>query len=764
ATPAAIDATPARAGALGAAEVTAHGFEREADRAAARSFDTRAERSAIREAPIRMSGSAELSSGSAADRSAKGDASDRAAHAGTTASDRPSSAERAADTIERTASERLAVAGPSDRAAISEVSSSAASASTAVRVTPVVDGSTPADSGVTTPASVRPAPRTTPYRAVVERDSVGAQTEITERPRPGTSDFSEEVTEFPSAPPPGMQLETSSQTRLARDESAPAPMTGELLRSARAVGIDFGGRSIRIGTLDASGQLQLLTTAGASFVPALVAVRSDGTLAAGAKARSIFVDDPSRAIAPRTVLRAMKSGAIDPASKLTNVSVENGRVFVDLGVRTFELGELLTALFAIVRSTIVAQLGDAPVNTIVSIPSDLDPEARTLLKESAKAAKLPIARLVSEPEALIRAYSIDDQPIETMLMVDVGATHVGLAIARRGRDGFAVVGSRWVNEVSATDLDARVVELTLNELATQAGEDHRGDPSARIKLLEAAERARMDIRRSQIVELKVSLAAPGGAANVGVERTIKLSRGRIYQVTEDAIRQILAKVQELLREVGVHPRALGAVVLAGSGGLYPPLVQALQALTQKDPLASLSPAHVFALGLARVGSVLERSEIAKRPDSLSASIGIELPGGRFRPLIRAGEQLPIRLSRKHATTRDNQTEIELELYQGEGETVRSCTHLGKITLTGVPKGPRGTVQIDLQIDVDMDEVATVALSHQASGHRVERVYATKQTPDQRRTALAAQRAAMDAAESKDKPAQKKGLLSRLLGR
>lgn len=636
--------------------------------------------------------------------------------------------------------------------------------------------------------SSRPPPRVGPYRPVIERDhaevSIPDPAELsrpparapskippappvaTEPPAPvqqkielQRSDFSEEVTQVP---PERLNEPVPSTTRLARDEqSGKEPQTTGDLSSAHVAGIDFGGRWVRVGRLK-QGELELISSGGSPYIPALVAVRSDGTLAVGAKARTIFLDDPTRAVAPRTILRAMKGGGIDPSSRLTNVSVENGKVFVDLGVRSVDLHEILVAFFSSIRSMLAAHFGSDNIRALISIPNDLDPEARTLLKEATKEAKLPNVKLYSEVEAVIRAYNLEAQPIETMLMVDVGATHVGLAVARRGRDGFAVVGSRWIDELSASELDARVVDLTLNELNQQAKEDHRSDLGVRIRLLEAVEKARTDIRRNATVELKASLPAPGGASNVGVERSIKLSRGRIYQVTEDSVRQICLKIQELLRDVGVHPRALGAIVLAGSAGLYPPLVQAISSLTTKEPLTSVPSAHVFALGLARGGAAMEKPEAAAlRPDALSSSIGIQLPGGRFMPLLKMGEQLPAKLRRRHSTTRDNQTEIELEIYQGEGELVRTCTKLGTIVLHNVPKGPRGAVNVELAMEVDMDEVITVTLSEPSSGNKTQVVLPGKKTPAQRRAVVAAQQSAQ---EGKKEAPKRGGLLSRLLGR
>jgi molecular chaperone DnaK len=581
------------------------------------------------------------------------------------------------------------------------------------------------------------------------------------------SDFSEEVTEYPPGPPQPPAPAKPAQPQVARAAEHRPDSTGDLIRStdlpSSVVGIDFGGRWIRIGIIK-QGELDLVTPGGSAYIPALVAARSDGTLAAGAKARSIFVDDPARAIAPRSVLMAMKGGEID-TTVAPNASIVDGRVVVKLADRTFELKEILIALFASLKPPIVQHTGEERVRAVISIPNELSPEARALLKEAVEAAEIIVAQLCMESDAIIRAYRLDEQQIDTVLVVDVGATHAGITLARRGKEGFAVVATRWFDSLSAGDIDAKVVDLTLHELNAQANEDHRADLASRIKLAEAVERARVDIRRTATVELKVSLPAPGGASNVGIERTIKLSRSRIYQVTEDVVQKLCVKIQEMLREAGIHPRALGATVLAGSAGLYPPLVQALASLTSKDPLASIPPPHAFVLGLARQGGALERAENASRPDCLAGAIGIELPGGRFLQLVRAGEALPVKLKRSHPTTRDNQTELELNFYQGEGELVRSCTKIGHLALSGVPKAPKGAVSVDMQIEIDKDQVVTVTLSEEKTGMRAKMIQATARTPDSRRADVQQkQQALREANDLTAKPPPKKGFFSKLLGR
>jgi molecular chaperone DnaK len=334
---------------------------------------------------------------------------------------------------------------------------------------------------------------------------------------------------------------------------------------------------------------------------------------------------------------------------------------------------------------------------------------------------------------------------------------------RRGRDGFAVASSKIDLSISAASLDERMVQLVLDDLARHGSEELARDPEIQRRLLHAAEAARKDIqtKRDQTVELGVSMPEAGGASGVMVERSFKLPRSRVYQAVEPVVDKVIEVVRAVLGDAGISPRALGAIVLGGAGGAFPSLVQALTALAGKEPAHAHPPSDVIARGLARFDA-RPAPKRGERPSSLGAGIGIGLPGGRFRPLIPAGAKLPSKLSRKHATARDDQTELELAVYQGGAEFVKGCVHLGTIALDGIPRAARGDVQVDVDIEVDADAVVSITLSEETSGRKKRLRVASEQTPPERREQL--KRAVVEDLSDPTKAKQKKGLLGRLFKR
>lgn len=632
------------------------------------------------------------------------------------------------------------------RAAIGRASSVPGAFSSKISVTGV-EGAPTSESGEYAPESPRPPPRVGPFRPVIERDHGATQDDpavMLQAARAAA--FSEEATEVPPERDPG----PAPATHL-KEEARPAPPppsttapqergTGDLPGDkSRVVGIDLGGHWVRIGLIE-HGELELIPIGGSSYVPALVAARVDGSLVAGAKARSILHDEPGRVVSPLAVLRAWGPAGVDPhRAGVRVVGNEGSRLLLRLGDRTVDFGEVLVTFFSTLKGAVATHLGNERFRALIAVPPGLDPAAQQILEHACQEARLRVARFVPEAEAMLLAYNLQEHPVDSVLLVDVGIGHLAVALARRNKGALQVVDALHDESLSASVIDQRVADLTLEELASKAGEDHRQDPVARVRLIEAIEFARLDIKRMPTVELKVTLPAPGGAAGVGVERSIKLPRARIYQVTESLVRDIALKAQELLKRQGADPRTIGAVVIAGSGGTYPPLVQALGQLVQKEPLFAVPAAQVFALGLARAGVTLERVEVTGRPDTLHASIGMELPGGRFRPLLSAGAKLPATLEKVYPSTKDNQADLELRLFQGDAEFVRSCTPLGTLVLSGLPKGERGSVKIGLSLEVAADGVLTARLREPTEMLEHTLVLATAQTPEAKKKALPAAR-------------------------
>ncbi|MBI2378520.1 MAG: TIGR02266 family protein [Deltaproteobacteria bacterium] len=595
-------------------------------------------------------------------------------------------------------------------------------------------------------------------------------------PVPAVSTPSAPASPRPSYQPPPLRnrgiVERASQPAAA---PKPAPQ--------RLAGVDFGSRWIRVASYD--GSAKLLHIEGADRFPSVVAARLDGALVSGSEAVVILGNDPSRAVFPRNILSAMRNGRVEHALitrpkgvAAPEIEVSDGRIAVTLAGYSFELEQLLTVLFQPVRHALSSVLGSERPRVLVAVPDGLEDSTKALLARSLGAAGLELERWVSELDAALEAYEIDRRPVDTVVLVDLGASHLGLALARRGRSGFGHLGSLWVPEISAQTYDDALVELLLAEVARHDGSDRARDPAVRQRLAEALSRSRPDHRDGRI-EVTLTLPA-GGASGVSVQRTLTLSGQRVESALEGQVKRTLDRVLELLRESGVHPRALGTIVLAGSAASHRSLVKSLIQATGRTPLESIQPSDVFALGLAAIGARLVSGTAPPAPAPLAAppplapahpkassptlarSVGIVLPGGRVLRLFPVGSPLPKKIERVHATTRDDQADLDVVFCQGEDEFVSGCVPVGKVALDDLPKGKRGTVEVRLEIEIDAEGVLQATLSEESSGRKIRFLTATAQTPESRRRDLG-QKPVFEDLSDKSRP-RTKSLFGRLFGR
>ena len=515
-------------------------------------------------------------------------------------------------------------------------------------------------------------------------------------------------------------VRTDPEIRLSSGLQEPAPhdRSADLVEDeVRAVGIDVDARRVRIGTLE-HREFRWLTPA--IGLPALVAVLPDGRRVAGPQAERRAEESLESAVAPMEILLSVRDGAVsDPSSPAVDWGPRGGSV--QLGDQTVPAYELLVELARCIHETIREALGqEEGYRGFVSLSPDLDDGCVALLRTAFREAGLSVAEFDSGPRPLLTAFGLDEEPDRHALLVSVDETRTQLTVAR----GVRALAEAVVEDVSARAIDDHIVGLIITALLQHSKEDHRGDASSQLRLREAVGLARHDLRRTPQVDVETALPGPDGRL---VPRAFKLDRTQIYQATEGTTGKLHEHVVAVLREAGVDPRSLGAVVLAGEGATFPPFEQALARLCDQEPSTTSPPAQARVLGLAKLGRAVQNQLVAKRPDTLDQSVGVGLPGGRFKVLLPAGAKLPARVLRVQPL-RSSQTEFVLDLLQGNGERSSSCTPLGEVALRGLTKSSDG-LKIEMELSVGETGILDVRLREPSSGQERSARFATSQATE-----------------------------------
>jgi molecular chaperone DnaK len=326
-----------------------------------------------------------------------------------------------------------------------------------------------------------------------------------------------------------------------------------------------------------------------------------------------------------------------------------------------------------------------------------------------------VLRIINEPTAAALAYGLDKKKDETIAVYDFGGGTFDISVLEVGDGVVEVKSTNGDTHLGGDNVDQRIIDWLIQEFKKDQGVDVSRDQMALQRLKEAAEKAKIEL--STLLETEINLPFLTADASGPKHLNIKLTRARFEQMIDDILQRSVGPCKQALQDAGVTPQQIDEVVLVGGSTRMPKVQQMVRELFGKEPNKSVNPDEVVAVGAAVQGGVLggEVKDVLLL-DVTPLSLGIETLGGVFTKLIERNTTIPTRKSETFSTASDNQTSVEIKVYQGERSMARDNRMLGVFQLVGIPPAPRGIPQVEVTFDIDANGILNVTAKDRATNN------------------------------------------------
>ena len=464
---------------------------------------------------------------------------------------------------------------------------------------------------------------------------------------------------------------------------------------AKTIGIDLGTTNSCVAVIEGGEPVVIANAEGSRTTPSVVAFSKDGERMVGQVAKRQAITNPDRTV--------------------SSIKREMGSAYkVAIDGKSYTPQEISAMILQKLKADAEAYLGETVTQAVITVPAYFTDAQRQATKDAGKIAGLDVKRIINEPTAAALSYGVDKENDQKVMVYDLGGGTFDVSIIEMGDGVQEVLATAGNNRLGGDDFDKRIIDWMVSQFKTETGIDLSSDKMAMQRLKEAAEKAKIEL--SGVTTSSINLPFITADQTGPKHLDLTLTRAKFNELTSDLVEATMGPVRSALSDSGLQIGQIDKVLMVGGSSRIPAVQEAVQKLIGKEPFKGINPDECVAIGAAIQAGVLGGEvDGLLLLDVTPLSLGVETMGGVMTKIIDRNTTIPTKKSQIFSTAADNQTQVEINVLQGEREFARDNKQLGLFALTGIAPAMRGIPQIEVTFDIDANGIVNVSAKDLGTG-------------------------------------------------